>query len=224
GEKPFVLSRDEAYIGVLIDDLITKEIAEPYRMFTSLAEFRLMLRQDNADTRLLNYGYKYGLINKSYVDTLDKRNRTIKETIERIKKTIIAPEAINEILRKRNTDEINEPKPLFQILKRPEISYGDIEHIAGIIPPEVTKRVDIHAKYDGYIERQLLEAKRMKELENTMLPPKIDYAALQGLSKEATEKLNKIKPVTLGQASRISGVRASDISLLLIHLKRLSHN
>lgn len=224
GEKPFVLSRDEAYIGVLIDDLITKEIAEPYRMFTSLAEFRLMLRQDNADTRLLNYGYQYGLVNKTYVETLDKRNHTIKETIEKIKKTIIVPEAINETLRKRNTREIGEPKPLFQILKRPEISYSDIEHIAGTIPPEVAKRVDIHAKYDGYIERQLLEAKRMKEFENTMLPQKIDYAALQGLSKEAAEKLNKIKPVTLGQASRISGVRASDISLLLVHLKRLSHS
>jgi tRNA uridine 5-carboxymethylaminomethyl modification enzyme len=220
-EAPFTLARDEAYIGVLIDDLITKEITEPYRMFTSLAEFRLLLRQDNADSRLLHYGNAFGLVEKKYLESVQKRDEAVQETIESMRKTIVPPEEINTTLAKNNTTPITEPQPLLQLLKRPEISYDDIRQFVESIPEDVSKRVEIFAKYDGYIQRQIAEAERMKEMEDTALPRDIDYTTLKGLSKEATEKLNTIKPTTLGQASRISGVRSADISLLMIHLKRL---
>jgi len=220
-EKPFVLSRDEAYIGVLIDDLVTKGVTEPYRMFTSLAEFRLLLRQDNADTRLIRYGYKFGLVGKKFRNSVDERDEEINKKVEKFKKMIVTPAKINGILKGRKSSEITEPKPLFQILKRPEISVTDIESVIGKIKKEVAKRVEIFAKYDGYIQKQELQVKRMKELENTALPLNVDYTKLKGISKEAGEKLNEIKPLTLGQASRISGVRTSDISLLMIHLKRM---
>jgi len=220
-EKPFVLSRDEAYIGVLIDDLVTKGVTEPYRMFTSLAEFRLLLRQDNADTRLIRYGYKFGLVGKKFLNSVNERDEEINKKVEKFKKMIVTPAKINGILKGRKSSEITEPKPLFQILKRPEISITDIESVIGKIKKEVAKRVEIFAKYDGYIQKQELQVKRMKELENTALPLNVDYTKLKGISKEAGEKLNEIKPLTLGQASRISGVRTSDISLLMIHLKRM---
>ncbi len=220
-EEPFTLSRDEAYIGVLIDDLITKQITEPYRMFTSLAEFRLLLRQDNADTRLLHYGHTYGLVEKKHLEKIEKRDKAIQETIDTMRKTMVSPDEINKILIARRTTEITESQPLMQILKRPEVSFSDIAHLAKSMQADVSKRVEIFAKYDGYIQKQLVEAERMKEMEDTALPQDIDYATLKGLSKEATEKLNTMKPTTLGQASRISGVRSADITLLMIHLKRL---
>jgi len=224
GENPLILSRAEAYIGVLIDDLITKEIKEPYRMFTSLAEYRLLLRQENADTRLIKYGVKFGLIDKKYLEGVTKRDKKVEEIIKKLKKTYIAPDKINKILKSKNTNEIKETKSLFQILKRPEITLMDIEKLTGNMEENVAKRVDIYAKYDGYIEKQKIEVKRMKELENMLLPQDIDYTKLKGLSKEAQEKLNKIKPISLGQASRISGVRSSDVSLIMVYLRKIDQS
>ncbi|MCK4575276.1 tRNA uridine-5-carboxymethylaminomethyl(34) synthesis enzyme MnmG [candidate division WOR-3 bacterium] len=221
GEEPFILQRDKAYIGVLIDDLITKQIKEPYRMFTSLAEYRLLLRQDNADSRLLKYGHNFGLVKKKYLNRLEKRDKEVNRSIEKLKKTNVLPKQINKILKKKKSSEISETRPLFQILKRPEISIIDIQPLTGTIDPDIAKRIEIFAKYDGYIEKQEQEVKRMKQLENTPLPLDFDYTTLKGLSKEAAEKLNAVKPITLGQASRISGVRTSDISLLMVHLKRM---
>ncbi|MCK4233794.1 tRNA uridine-5-carboxymethylaminomethyl(34) synthesis enzyme MnmG [candidate division WOR-3 bacterium] len=221
GEEPFILQRDKAYIGVLIDDLITKQIKEPYRMFTSLAEYRLLLRQDNADSRLLKYGHNFGLVKKKYLNRLEKRDKEVNRSIEKLKKTNVLPRQINKILKKKKSSETHETRPLFQILKRPEISIIDIQPLTGTIDPDIAKRIEIFAKYDGYIEKQEQEVKRMKQLENTPLPLDFDYTTLKGLSKEAAEKLNAVKPITLGQASRISGVRTSDISLLMVHLKRM---
>jgi len=220
-EKPFILSRNEAYTGVLIDDLVTKGVTEPYRMFTSLAEFRLLLRQDNADTRLIRYGNRFGLVGKKFLNSVNQRDEKVSRKIEELKNTIVAPGKINGILKAKKSREITEGKSVFQILKRPEISIENIELVTGEIEKEVAKRVEIFAKYDGYIQKQELEVKRMKELENTALPLNVDYTKLKGISKEAGEKLNEIKPLTLGQASRISGVRTADISLLMIHLKRM---
>ncbi|HHV98734.1 MAG TPA: tRNA uridine-5-carboxymethylaminomethyl(34) synthesis enzyme MnmG [Clostridiaceae bacterium] len=223
GLEPLVLSRSDAYIGVLIDDLVTKGTNEPYRMMTSRAEYRLLLRQDNADLRLTPIGYKIGLISEErYAKFLAKKERIEKE-IERLKKTTIAPsEKVNSFLRARNSTEIKTGIKLVELLRRPEISYDDLGEIDPD-RPELTfaeaEQVAISVKYEGYIKRQMQQVEQFKKLENRKIPENIDYSSIQGLRIEARQKLDKVRPESVGQASRISGVSPADISVLLIYLE-----
>lgn len=225
GEEPLVLDRSEAYIGVLIDDLVTKGTNEPYRMMTSRAEYRLLLRQDNADLRLTPIGYKIGLISKErYARFLDKKVK-IDEEIKRIKKTTIAPsEKVNSFLRSRNSSEIKSGVKLVELLRRPEITYEDLGEIDTQRPAlsyAVAEQASIAVKYEGYIKRQMQQVEQFKKLENKKIPENIDFTSIQGLRIEARQKLDKIRPESVGQASRISGVSPADISVLLIYIEQM---
>lgn len=225
GKPPFILDRSEAYIGVLIDDLVTKGTREPYRMFTSRAEYRLLLRHDNADTRLIEKGRKLGLVSDSaYAAFLDKQ-RSIGREIDRLKKTRIKAEFLQAIGLLDNEESTD--LTLEQLLKRPEINYDAIESACRsetILSEEIKKRVEIEIKYEGYILRQLKEVDRFKKMENRKIPRELDYKGVTGLSKEVLEKLETIRPVSVGQASRISGITPSAISLILVALERVHSN
>jgi len=223
-EKPLVLRRSEGYIGVLIDDLVTKGTREPYRMFTSRAEYRLLLRQDNADERLMGYGRSLGLIAPKAYELVEERRERVREGVARLKTIRLGPEKLNPILKSVGSREVTAEVSLFQILKRPEVHYQDVAGLLDHLPPEVALRVEISTKYDGYIGRQLALAERMESLEMHSIPSAMDYSSLSGLSKESKEKLEEIKPRTVGQAARISGVSPADISVLLIHLKRMERD
>lgn len=222
GNKPLILKRDEAYIGVLIDDLVTKGTKEPYRMLTSRAEYRLLLRHDNADERLRKYGYDAGLVNDEvYSLYLDKMNR-IHAEIERLDTIHFSPKSeINDLLEEKGSTRLKEGVTARAILQRPELVYEDllpyIEHVD--LTEEEMRRVTILIKYKGYIEKTLRQVEKVKNMEEKQIPADLDYDDVLNLSLEARQKLKKVRPVTIGQATRISGINPADISVLLIHLK-----
>ena len=224
-KKPIILDRSQAYIGVLIDDIVTKGTNEPYRMMTSRAEYRLLLRQDNADLRLTKLGYEIGLISKQrYEKFLDKKDKITKE-INRLNNTIIKPTAeVNEFLNKNNTSKITNGVRLSDLIKRSEFSYKkliEIDKNRPNLPDDVATEVEIQVKYEGYIKLQEDQVKKFKALEEKLLPKDIEYNTIKGLRLEARQKLDKIKPNSIGQASRISGVSPADISVLLIYLEQV---
>ncbi len=220
---PFILDRFQAYMGVMIDDLVTRGTREPYRMFTSRAEYRLMLREDNADLRLMEIGYELGLIDDDTLKDLNGRKQQIANEITRIKGTVIKPsQTVNDYLERRGAKSIRHGIYLDQLLKRAELDYEMVNALAGSPDPigsAVARQVEIEIKYEGYIEKQLREIEKFKNLERIKIPPDYDFGSVHGLSNELKEKLSGIKPTSLGQVSRIDGITPAAISVLLVSLK-----
>ena len=222
GKEPLILERSGSYIGTLIDDLVTKGANEPYRMMTSRSEYRLILRQDNADVRLTPLGREIGLISDERFEKFNRKQALKAEELKRIQKTVIPPgDEINNILVSRETSPLTTGAKLIELLRRPQISYADLAPIDKNRPEldaNIFEQVEIEVKYEGYIEKQLRQVEQLRKLENKKLPSDFDYTELNGLRLEAQEKLNKIKPSSIGQASRISGVSPADVNVLLIWL------
>ncbi len=219
GKENIVLTRSDAYIGVLIDDLVTKGTNEPYRMMTSRAEYRLLLRQDNADMRLTEIGYHIGLVTEERYSKFLERKEYIEKEVERIKGVQITnKKEVNEFLLSLDSAELKKPISLYELIKRPELDYYSVESLdinRPKLPEDVKEQVSIISKYEGYIEKQLEQVNQFKKLENRRIPDN----TVKGLRIEAVQKLTKIKPLSIGQASRISGVSPADISVLLIYLE-----
>ena len=225
GREPLVLDRSESYIGVLIDDLVTKDNREPYRMMTSRAEYRLLLRQDNADLRLSKKGYEIGLVSQERYDWVVEKERLIEKEVERIEHVNIGANAkVQKLLEAHGSTPLKTGTTLAELIRRPELCYEDLAEIDPERPElkyDVVEQVNIHVKYDGYIKRQLKQVKEFKKLENKKLPENFDYEQVKSLRIEAKQKLNLYQPVNVGQASRISGVSPADISVLLVYLEQM---
>ena len=228
GEKPLILDRSEAYIGVLIDDLVTRGSKEPYRMMTSRAEYRLLLRQDNADERLTEKAYNIGLISEERYNKFLEKERLISEEIERVENVRITPkENVLELLDEYNSTRIKSGVRLSDLIKRPELDYFKLSEIDNERPElayAVQEEVNIKIKYEGYIKQQMNQVNQFKKMENKLLPADIDYNEIKNLRIEATQKLNAIRPASIGQASRITGVSPADITVLLIYLEQMKHS
>ena len=227
GEEPLILDRSESYIGVLIDDLVTKETKEPYRMMTSRAEYRLLLRQDNADLRLSKYGYRVGLISKERYDWVEKKEQLIADEIKRLNSVHVgANSKVQELLEQYGSVPLNTGTSLSELIRRPELCY---EMLAPIdtdrveLPAEVIEQININIKYDGYIKRQIKQVEHFKKLEKKRIPEDFDYDDVGSLRLEARQKLKLYKPISIGQASRISGVSPADISVLLVYMEQMHY-
>ncbi len=220
---PFILDRSQAYMAVLVDDLVTRGTREPYRMFTSRAEYRLMLREDNADLRLSEIGHELGLVDAETVKDNRERKAQIAAEIQRVNQTVIKPlPEVNDYLERRATRPIDNGIHLAQLIKRAELDYNAVDSLAPVDPPlprDVTRQVEIEIKYEGYIQRQLKEIERFRHLEQVKLPEDLDYASVHGLSSELKEKLAAVRPASLGQASRIDGITPAAISVLMVYLR-----
>ncbi|GIW46398.1 MAG: hypothetical protein KatS3mg078_0275 [Deltaproteobacteria bacterium] len=225
GENPFILDRSEAYIGILIDDLVTKGVDEPYRMFTSRAEYRLILREDNADLRLREKGYKLGLVREEDFLRFLQKKKKIQEEFERLEHTKVFPDSrTNDILIQLGSSPLKKPYTLKELLRRPEITYRELALIdpvsATLANTDISIQVEMEVKYEGYIQRQIEQIEKFKKLENIKIPEGFSYENIPGLSREIVQKLSRIRPVSLGQASRIPGMTPAALSVLIVYLRR----
>ena len=228
GKPPFILRRDEAYIGVLIDDLITKGTEEPYRMFTSRAEYRTLLRQDNADIRLTQKGYELGIAEESRLKRMEEKLKNTESLVSFFRKQSVRPEVANPVLESKESAPIKQPGKVFKIFSRPNISIQDILKFpdvkafisADVFDAESLEQAEIQVKYAGYISKEKNNADKLTRLEYVKIPKQFDYSQIKSMSLEAREKLSSIKPQTVAQASRVSGVSPNDISVLLVYMGR----
>jgi tRNA uridine 5-carboxymethylaminomethyl modification enzyme len=225
GREPFILDRSEAYIGILIDDLVTKGVDEPYRMFTSRAEYRLILREDNADVRLTEKGYGLGLVTEETYRKFRNKKRTIEEELTRLDGIKVFPtQGVNDLLGQLGSSPLKKPQSLKEIMRRPEISYSELSLIEGndikLSDEDIITQIEMEVKYEGYIKRQMEQIDKFKKLEDLGIPEDFSYEEIPGLSKEIVQKLSRVRPGSLGQASRVSGITPAAISVLMVYLKK----